>query len=296
MKYKVQREWLTLIIDDLFDGKTIEDVFRYYHLSRKNIHLLKQNKGYTLNQQCVPASTILSKKDQLKIKAFDTSGIDLDPVPGDIEIAYEDEFLLIVNKPAGVKIHPDSTDVTTLSHLVAYYYQQQGLSYPIRYLHRLDEDTSGLIIFCKCTFLQAYLDHQLSLKNIKRNYIAFVEGNITNKKYMPIEKTIARDRHHSKKMRVADRGQYALTHYRLIKKYRSFSEIECSLETGRTHQIRVHLASIGHPILGDPLYGYSNSKIKRQALHAYKIYFKHPITQEIIDIEVDLPQDMKSLT
>lgn len=293
MKYKVNQEYLTLYIDELFDNKTIEDLFHYYHLSKKSIHLLKQNKEYFLNHQFVPVSSLLHKNDQLKIKAFSLSGIDFIPQSKYLDIIYEDDFLLIINKPSGMNVHPDKEKGTnSLCNIVANYYLENNLFYPVRYIHRLDYDTSGLIIFCKCQFIQAYLDYQLSIKQIKRYYLAVVEGEVKNTSFKTIQTYIARDRHQSGKMRVSKTGQIAITHYRLYKQIPPYSIVLCSLDTGRTHQIRVHLASIGHAIVGDKLYGQSSSKIKRQALHAYQIEFIHPITQKKLCIKCPLPKDM----
>lgn len=293
MKYKLQNVWLTFIIDDQFDNKTIDDLFKYFHLSKKSIHLLKQNKEYFLNNQFVTSNTCLHKKDQFKIRAFDDSGIDFIPQPKDIHIIYEDDFLLIINKDAGMNVHPDQKEgIDTLCNYVAYYYQQQHLNLPVRYLHRLDFDTSGLIMFCKCALIQPLLDDSLAHKLIKRSYLALVKGNIPTSKIQTIQTYIAKDRHHSNKMRVADHGQKAITHYRLIKNYKNKALVECTLDTGRTHQIRVHLASIGHAIIGDPLYGTPSDKIKRQFLHAYRLEFTHPVTNESIQLECPLPKDI----
>ncbi len=293
MKYKLQNEWITFIIDEQFHNKSIDEFFHYFHLSRKSIHLLKQNKEYFLNNQFVQSNTILSKKDQLKIRAFHYSGIDFIPQQKDITIVYEDDFILVLNKEAGMNVHPDQKDgIDTLCNAVAYYYQQQHLLIPVRYLHRLDYDTSGLIMFCKCPLIQPLLDDQLAHKQIRRSYLAFVQGNISNKKSHTIDTFIAKDRHHSKKMRVSNSGQRAITHYQLVKNYKNSALVKCTLNTGRTHQIRVHLSSIKHPIIGDALYGQPNSKIKRQCLHAYRLEFIHPITNEAIELECSLPKDI----
>lgn len=292
MKYKLQKEWLTFIIDDQFANKTIDDLFKYFHLSRKSIHLLKQNKEYFLNHHFVTTDTLLKKKDQFKIKAFDFSGIDFIPQYKNIRIVYEDDFILVLNKSAGMNVHPDKkTGKDTLCNYVAYYYQQQHLDLPIRYLHRLDYDTSGLIMFCKCSLIQALLDDELAHKKIKRSYLALVNG-IPPVEKQTIKTCIARDRHHANKMRVSNHGQMAITHYHVIKTYKNKTLLECSLDTGRTHQIRVHLASIGHPIIGDVLYGNPSKEIKRQALHAYRLEFTHPITNEHIQLECPLPKDI----
>lgn len=296
MKYTIKQDWLILTINKLFENKTIEDFFHDYQLSKKTIHLLKQNKNYFLNNEFVPTSTSLKLNDQLKIKAFDLTGPNFIPNEDPIDVIYEDEFLLIVNKPAHLKVHPDQKeDINTLCNRVANYYLENQIYYPVRYLHRLDEDTTGLVIFCKCQLLQAYLDKQLATKKIRRNYLAFVEGKVKDKEIHTIETYLGRDRHQSNKMRVANKGQLAITHYQLIQRCKNNSLLKCSLETGRTHQIRVHLASIHHPIIGDELYGNSSDLIQRQALHAYEIEMIHPIKQIPLKITIPLPTDIQNL-
>lgn len=293
MKCKINHEWLILTISDQFNGYSIEEFFKYYHLSKKSIHLLKQNKEYFLNNQYVPASTLLKTNDILKIKAYDTKEDRFIPQYYPLNIAYEDDFLLIINKDPGMNVHPDSKEgLDTLCNYVQYYYDINNYHFPVRYIHRLDYDTSGLIIFNKCQFIQAYLDYQLSIKNIKRTYLALVENQIKDRSWHVIENYIAKDRHVSNKMRVAKSGQIAITHYQAVKKVKHYTLVKCVLDTGRTHQIRVHLSSIGHPILGDQLYGHASKFINRQALHAYKLEFKHPITNKLVVIESKLPKDM----
>lgn len=291
MKYIIKGSYITFTIDDTFKDLSINEFFQYFHLSKKTIHLLKQNKEYTLNKHYVSSQTILNKNDKLTIKAFQKDDYMYSPTPSSIEIIYEDEFLLIVNKPAFLPIYPDHQDKqNSLNHYVSYYYHQMGYDLPIRPIHRLDNDTTGLVIYCKCQLIQSLLDAQLSKKQIKRYYKAIVEGNISDKKHT-IQTFIANDRHHNSKMRVSKSGKEAITHYRLIKNYNNLALIECELETGRKHQIRVHMAYINHPLIGDKLYNRPSRYINRQALHAYCIEMVHPITLKKLHIECSLPDD-----
>lgn len=293
MKYKVINDWLYLTIDDQFNNHTITDLFNHFKLSKKSIHLLKQNKEYFLNNQFVQDS-ILKTNDILKIKAYEY-GQNYEPHYFDLDIAYEDDFILVINKPAHINVHPGTSGEISLCNYVASHYNINNMYYKVKYIHRLDFDTTGLIIFCKCYFIQAYLDAQLAQKTIKRHYLALIKGHINNKKFLTINTFIARDRHYANKMRVATTGQNAITHYRLVKNInKSMSLVECQLDTGRTHQIRLHLSHINHPIIGDELYGTSSSFINRQALHAYKIKMTHPITNESLVIEIPLADDMKT--
>lgn len=293
MKYFIHNKYITFIIDQQFIYKSIEDIFHYFHLSKKTIHLLKQNKEYFLNQHFVSSQTILRKNDRLTIKAFETHDHIYPPTPSSIDVVYEDDFILVVNKPAFLPIYPDRKEKTrSLNHYVSYYYLQNGYDLPIRPIHRLDNDTTGLVIYCKCALIQPLLDYQLSIKQIKREYIAIVEGNIDKQEHT-VHTFIAKDRHNSKKVRVANHGKEAITHYQLIKNHQSKALIKCILETGRKHQIRVHMAYIQHPLIGDPLYGKPSKDINRQALHAYMIEMIHPVTLEPLHIECPLPKDFQ---
>ncbi|MCD7808496.1 MAG: RluA family pseudouridine synthase [Erysipelotrichaceae bacterium] len=293
MQYKVHYPYLTLVIDK---PQSIEDLFKEFHLSKKTIHLLKQNKDYTLNNRYVSASSIMLKGDKLTLLAYQKDDGMYAPLYKDLDIIYEDDFLLIVNKPAFINVFPSSKDeVNSLSNIVSAYYQQCGLDIPVRFIHRLDYETSGLVIYCKCRFIQPLLDYQLSMKEIKRNYLAIVEGTLNDYKEHMIHQSIGRDRHHNQRMVISSSGKDAITYYQCISFHNGLSLLNCRLESGRKHQIRVHLASVGLPILGDELYGKPSTLINRQALHAYQLQLIHPITKEKMTIVSPLPQDMQKI-
>lgn len=293
MKYKVHFPYITFYIQAPI---SIEDFFHQFHLSRKTIHLLKQNKDYTVNNRYVGISTILVKGDKLTVKAYQKDDGMYLPVFGDLDIVYEDDFLLVVNKPPFIQVFPDEQSKTdSLAHLVSGYYQQNHLDIPVRFIHRLDYETSGLTLFCKCAFVQPLLDEQLATKEIKRDYLAIVLGKITDHRYHRIDKPIGRDRHHNQRMVIASTGKTAITHYQSISTNEQLSLVKCSLETGRKHQIRVHMAAIGHPLLGDTLYSKASDLINRQALHAYQLQFIHPITKEKMTLICHPPLDMQHI-
>lgn len=174
MKYKKIEDFLVFTIDEKHQNISILDFFKQLHLSKKTIHLLKQNKEYRLNNQFVAVNSILQLNDQLSIKAYD-NGIDYIPQYYQLPIIYEDDILCIVNKPAHTIIHSENkTGKGTLCNYVAYYYKQTKQDYPVRYLHRLDRDTTGLVIFCKCSLLQPYLDKMINEKSIKKFYLACI--------------------------------------------------------------------------------------------------------------------------
>lgn len=289
MKYKVHYPYITFYIQKPI---SIEELFHQFHLSKKTIHLLKQNKDYSVNQRFVSAQTILLKGDRLTIKGFQSDDHMYSPEYQDIDIVYEDEFILIVNKPPFINIYPDDQHKThSLCHQVSAYYQQAGYDIPVRYIHRLDYETSGLVLFCKCAFVQPLLDYQLSIKNIQRYYLAVVMGEIKDHDIHLIDKPIGRDRH-SNCMRVSTTGKNAQTYYQCLAYRQGLSLVKCSLKTGRKHQIRVHMASLHHPLLGDKLYHQPSSQINHQALHAYQMTFEHPITNKKMTITCHPPQDM----
>ena len=193
-----------------------QERFHYLHLSKKTIHLLRQNKDYTLNNTYVDYQTILKDKDILSIKAYE-QGRDFIEEESSLEIIYEDDLLCIVNKPSNLIIHPDDkSKKNTLCNYVSYYYQQTHQDLPIRYLHRLDRDTTGLVMFCKCALLQPYFDVLIASKEIKKTYLAIIQGHLP-KREMTIDLPIGQDRHSKNKMCISKTGKDALTHFKEIK-------------------------------------------------------------------------------
>lgn len=294
MRYHKKFQTFIFIIDEEFEGKTIYDFFITLHFSRKTIHLLQQEKKYQLNHQYVPIDTILKKKDQLAI-LDNNKKIPIDPIYYPLEVLYEDDVLCIINKPSNIIIHDDGNNQNTLNQYVASYYQMNNQTCPVIPIHRLDKDTSGIIIYCKSKLLQPLFDHMMKEKRFKRTYFAFVEGNFDDYKEHTIKTCLAKDRHNSKKMRVASKGIEAITHYQMLFQADDYAGICCKLETGRKHQIRVHLSNLKHPILQDVLYGKHSLKCNRLALHSWKLSFIHPLTKEQIHITCDLPDDLRHL-
>lgn len=275
---------------------SIDGILIEYHISKKQRYLLYLNKQILVNQQPVTQNRPLHKGDELAIQAFIDEPIDFfdDDLP--LEIVYEDEVLLLVNKPAHMLVHPDQKEGHhTLANAVAHYYRISNQQHTIRPIHRLDYETSGLVLFCKCPFFQPLLDDMLANKLISRNYLAIVSGSMKPHETRSIDAPIGSDRHVNNKYRISKTGKPAITHITCLKENqrKKISLVECQLETGRTHQIRVHLASIQRAILSDPIYGVSSPLISRCALHAYKLTLIHPMNMKSMTFELAMPEDMK---
>lgn len=275
------------ILEDI----SLKDYLNSFFISKSKIYTLFLEKRIKINEELAKENSLLKKNDILTIDenqsidyAFDNKSID---------VVYEDDYLLVVNKPKGIIIHDDDkSKLNTLSNRVAKYYHDNNLDLNVRFAHRLDKDTTGLIIYAKDSLSFAYMNHYIENHQIKRYYLALVQGNF-DKMSGRISKNIGRDRHNSKKFIITNKGKVAITNYNVLKNYQGYSLVKLLLETGRTHQIRLHMASIGHPLLGDELYGKKSNLIDRVALHSYRLEFIHPITKKEIIIECELPSDMK---
>lgn len=212
-----------------------------------------------------------------------------------LDIVYEDEGLLVINKPAGIAVHPSILHYEdSLASGVKYYFEQNGIYKKIRPVNRLDLNTSGLIVFAKNEYIQENLIRQMERNTFTKEYLAIVQGTLENEKGV-IELPIARKEKSIIERCVSENGQKAITEYEVVKKLNGYSLIKCRLLTGRTHQIRVHMAYIGHPLLGDTLYGEKSDLINRQALHSFKISFIHPITKKEIQLTSDIPKDFMKI-
>ena len=217
------------------------------------------------------------------------------PTEMNLSIIYEDEWMLILDKPFGIPIHPSNLHYTdSLSNGVKFYFDKIGLNKKIRPVTRLDLNTSGLVIFAKCEYIQEKLSKQMQNKIFKKEYICIASG-ILESKSGSINLPIARKPNSIIERCIDENGQYSITHYKVLQEFYDYSLINCILETGRTHQIRVHFASIGHPLLGDTLYGNKSNLISRQALHSYRVSFIHPINKKHLNFLSQIPNDMLNL-
>lgn len=284
------------IINNKYDN--IKQVLKEeFHISDRLLKKLKLNHQIFLNY--IPVNINYS---DLKIGDLISIVLDFEeeydnivPLKSNLNIIYEDNYVLVVNKPSNMPVHPSCNHFEdSLSNIVKYYFDCIGLKRKIRIVNRLDKDTSGIVIFAKNEYIQEVLIQQMKNNTFKKEYLAILNG-ILEKNSDIISAPIAR-----KENSIIERcvnfetGDIAITHYDLIKTINNkYSLVHFVLETGRTHQIRVHSAYIGHPILGDTLYGSSSNLINRQALHAQKVSFIHPITEKIMILEAPLPEDMR---
>ena len=269
-----------------------------FKLSERMIIKLKKEKRIFLNNSPVYVSAPLNINDVIQIDMdFVETADNIQPTQMNLKIIYEDEYLLILNKPAGLPIHPSANHFSdSLSNGVKYYFDTKNLAIKLRPVNRLDKDTSGIVIFAKHPYIQECLINQMKDKKFCKNYLALVSGifspqngtinaPITRKDNSIIERTIDLSS-------TLDKEQ-AITHYKTLEILKNASLVEFTLETGRTHQIRVHSKFMNCPLIGDTLYGNPSTLISHQALHAYKISFYHPITNEFLEFTIQMPEDFK---
>ena len=287
---------LTYTISELEEGQKISNILRNkLNISSRLLTKLKMNKKILVNDVPVFSSYIVKNGDfiTIKINFEEEDYIVAENIP--LDILYEDDYLLAVNKSAGIVVHPSSYHLNgTLANGVKFYLNNNK---KIRPINRLDRDTSGIVLFAKNEYIQECMKQE---NTMEKEYLAILTG-LLNEKSGTIDAPIARKPDSIMERIVDESGQNAITHYKVLEAYCSnstelvLSFVQVKLETGRTHQIRVHFAYKGNAILGDTLYGVETSLINRQALHAWRLSFVHPISKEQIMIEAQLPEDMKNV-
>ena len=263
-----------------------------FNISARLLTKLIKNKKILLNGKVVDTRTKPRTGDIIKIQLdSEEDNSNIKPTKMKLNIIYEDEGLLVINKPAGIAVHPSIAHYdNSLSNGVKYYFDKLGIKKKIRPVNRLDLNTSGLVVFTKNEYIQECLVKQMKNKEFKKEYLCVVEG-IFNKKQGTINLPIARKEKSIIERCVSKDGQASITHYKVIQEGDRYSIVKCILETGRTHQIRVHMAYIGHPLIGDTLYGTKSELIDRQALHCYKMSFINPANKTKLNLKCDLPSD-----
>ncbi|WP_019638274.1 RluA family pseudouridine synthase [Paenibacillus fonticola] len=235
--------------------------------------------------------------DRLRLRLFPPKTSQYEPLaPKEpLTILFEDDFCLVVHKPVGIKVHPDGHGCSpTLANMVAAMYSERGEPVAPEHIHRLDEFTSGPVLYAKNGYAQLKLNAAMARKEIGRVYVALVQGVISPSLHV-IDQPIGKDRHHNSRRRVSPSGQPAVTHVELLEAYPAASLVRLTLGTGRTHQIRVHLSHAGHPLIGDALYGGSTKLLPHQALHGESLTFTHPLTGESLRVSDPWPPNWDRL-
>lgn len=283
------------IIDEDSDGLRVEQFLRRKRYSGQNLSEIKRMpKSILVNGVHYYMRQELSKGDHLQVRICETQNSEkIPPTKLPLDIIYEDEDLLVLNKPAGMPIHPSLNNYTnSMANALAYYFQSQGKPFIFRCCNRLDRDTSGLTIVSKHLVSGSILSDMTKYREVHREYLAIARGSVTpsegtiqaplgRKEGTIIERTV--DWEH---------GEDAVTHYKVVKEANGHSLVSLRLETGRTHQIRIHMKYLGYPLIGDYLYNPDMEYMTRQALHSHHMEFTHPITGEHMSFTAPLPEDM----
>ncbi|WP_066071212.1 RluA family pseudouridine synthase [Neobacillus soli] len=288
---------MTWAIDGGSAGMLVREFLKNKEVSRTALTDIKFKGGsIQVNDEEVNVRYKLAAGDKLTVifpVERPSEGLKGEDIP--LTILFEDEFLLVVNKPEGMSTipsreHPDGS----LANALIGYYQHSGLQATSHIVTRLDRDTSGLVLVAKHRHVHHLFSLQQRSGQVKRTYEAFAGGSLVLDGGT-IKAPIGRNADSIIEREVRDDGQYACTHYRVIKRHQAFTQVELKLETGRTHQIRVHMSYLGHPLLGDDLYGGDVSLITRHALHCKKIKFRHPFSLEEMSFTASLPSDMREI-
>lgn len=279
-------------------GAKIRDYLKYEeNLSSRFIKSAAIDKRMWVNGEKVKLNHKLECGDIIKINIEKEESQDINGEDLNIQVVYEDDDLLIVNKPPFMVVHPTKSHQSgTLANGVIYHFRKNNDNSIVRLVSRLDRDTSGLIMIAKNQFSHMNLAKSMEKNLIKKSYMAIVHGNM-EKAEGTIDLPIGRLAEETIKRGVVSDGQRSITHYHTVEKFKDAALLQLVLETGRTHQIRVHLSHVGKPIYGDTLYGTEDdsSLIERQALHAYGLSVPHPRTGEILEFSCEIPSDMKEL-
>ncbi|MFT8322348.1 MAG: RluA family pseudouridine synthase [Bacillus sp. (in: firmicutes)] len=284
-------------IDKKEAGSNIKDFLKKKEISKAALTAIKFNGGkISVNEKEENVRYILQNNDRLTVmfpKEDPSEGLISEKIP--FPIVYEDEFLLVVNKKDGMSSIPSREHPTgSLANALVGYYQEKGIEATVHIVTRLDKDTSGLVLIAKHRHIHHLLSKQQKEGTVKRTYRAFAEGKLPLAEGV-IEKPIGRREDSIIEREVRSDGQYARTRYKVCHYYSTFTFVELQLDTGRTHQIRVHLSDLGYPLVGDDLYGGGRKRLKRQALHCANLVFNHPITLQPLSFSSSLPEDMNEL-
>ena len=289
--------WLDHTVTEDEAGCTVQDVLTGpMQVSRRMIQKLTRAQGILLNRHAPFLGRKVKTGDVVSARIQRDEEPGLEPVDMPLSIVHEDDDVLVLDKPPFMLVHPTSPEQReTLAHGVAHHFAQRGLRSRVRPVHRIDRDTSGLVLFANSAMAHQLLDKQLRDGEIGRAYLALVDGVMEEDSGI-IDAAIARDPRRPNLRAVRPGGEAARTRWRVAERFPTATLVEVELETGRTHQIRVHMQHAGHPVLGDRQYGRAGAEaMKRQALHASRLSFVHPSTGERLTFDAPLPEDISHL-
>jgi 23S rRNA pseudouridine1911/1915/1917 synthase len=277
-----------------YDGLNLEEFLEIKEVSGRLFRKLYKDRKILVNGKFQRKGLALNYGDIVSLVMEDEFE-EIAPEMMDLDIIYEDHDLLIVNKGPNMVVHPTKSHQTnTLANGISYYFKEKNIRKKIRFVNRLDMDTTGLVIVAKNSFAHQQMALQFEANTVEKKYLAIVQG-VIEEDYGTIDQPIGREEEKSVKKVVTDKGQSALTKFKVQKRFKDATLVEVQIITGRSHQIRVHMDYIGHPIIGDSLYNEKSQYIDRQALHSYYLKAKHPRTKECMEFATPLPYDMLNL-
>lgn len=295
MFYGMETNTLEYKIEEQDLGMTLIEVLsQRMEVSSRMIRKAKPEKAILLNGNAVSVNAKVRINDCIKLILEEEPNI-FEPQALPLEIVFENQDLLIVNKQPYIVVHPTKGHPDgTIGNAIAYYFSQKNFNGKIRFINRLDRDTSGLLMIAKNGYAQQIVSNQMRDDLVEKKYMALVEGCIKESVGV-IDLPIGRLSETDIQRAVMSDGQPSVTHFEVVKRFKEATLVKIRLETGRTHQIRVHFSHLGHPLIGDELYGAKHTEITRQALHSYYLKLKLPRTGEWVELEAGLPNDFNEL-
>ncbi|MDS0527313.1 RluA family pseudouridine synthase [Clostridium sp. SHJSY1] len=290
------------VVEENFEGERIDKYLSqvFQDKSRSYLQGLIQKGNILINDKEIKSNYKLKSFDEIKVVLPEPLELQIDAEDIKLNIVYEDEDVIVINKPQGMVVHPapGNYNGTLVNALLFHCKDLSTINGVIRpgIVHRIDKDTTGILVVAKNDNAHNFLSKQLKNHSMKREYYALVEGRIKEEKGI-VDKPLARSKKDRLKIAIVEGGRRAVTHYEVVERFKNYTLVKCVLETGRTHQIRVHMTSIGHPLVGDPLYGFKKQKYKLdgQTLHAKTLGFIHPTKKEYMEFTSDLPQYFSDL-